>query len=95
MNKNKKMSLKVFMLIIVSILLLNVCVPRLANAEHIKVDPLNPNINEKNKLVIEKNPKKLGYEVNIFGNSRMKIIDKDKDSKTANAYKFEDLEKYK
>ncbi|HAA8051273.1 TPA_asm: hypothetical protein GHH22_15570 [Listeria monocytogenes] len=95
MNKNKKMSLKVFMLIIVSILLLNVCVPRLANAEHIKVDPLNPNINEKNKLVIEKNPKKLGYEVNIFGNSRMKIIDKDKDRKTANAYKFEDLEKYK
>ncbi|EEO3352241.1 isopeptide-forming domain-containing fimbrial protein [Listeria monocytogenes] len=95
MKKNKRMSIKIFTLIIVSTLFLNVFVPRLASAEHIKVDPLNPNINEKNSLIIEKFPEKLGYEVNIFGNSRMKIIDKDKDSKTANAYRFEDLEKYK
>ncbi|TYU82858.1 isopeptide-forming domain-containing fimbrial protein [Listeria monocytogenes] len=95
MDNNKKMSLKVLILIIVSILFLNICMSRLANAEHMKVDPLNPNINEKNNLVIEKSPEKLGYEVNIFGNSRMKIIDKTKASKTANAYKFEDLEKYK
>ncbi|EAD9920867.1 isopeptide-forming domain-containing fimbrial protein [Listeria monocytogenes] len=94
MNKKKKMSLKLLMLTTVSILLLSVCLPRLANAEHVKIDPLNPVINEKNSLVIEKSPKKAGYSVNTFGNSRMTVVNKNTPNTDENIYKYENLEKY-
>ncbi|MBC2164844.1 isopeptide-forming domain-containing fimbrial protein [Listeria booriae] len=95
MNNTKK-ALKARIYLLVSILILGLFLPNLAQAEHVEVDQTNPVINEKNSLVIEKSPKKEGYTIDTFGNSRMTVKEKTKfnTTGTGNNYKYEDLEQY-
>ncbi|MBC1567239.1 isopeptide-forming domain-containing fimbrial protein [Listeria booriae] len=94
--KNTRKAFKARLYVLVSILILGLFLPNFAQAEHVEVDPTNPVINEKNSLVIEKAPKKEGYTVNTFGNSRMTVTEKTEfnTSGTGNNYKYADLKKY-